>query len=124
MFFLKIVSLNVCGFISDIYITDCRKLTKDLGLDLICETKLESSLIDDLMSYNKLKLFLNEDSIHNFDISTNGSIWIKWNSSSISFIALQSHAQFIHDLITLSSSIKFFITFVYADNSASNRKVL
>ncbi|KAI0500544.1 hypothetical protein KFK09_018758 [Dendrobium nobile] len=69
-------------------------------------------------------LFENEQSCHNFNLSTPGRIWVKWDPSHLSFTPTFFSSQLIHGLVNVGSLPPFFLSVVYAANVLEDRKVL
>ncbi|KAK9668761.1 hypothetical protein RND81_13G084700 [Saponaria officinalis] len=59
---------------------------------------------------------------YNYDVHTNGRIWIVWNTRTVSVLPLFIHAQFIHCKLTHhDTNISCFSTFVYGSNDPTVR---
>ncbi|XP_028549774.1 uncharacterized protein LOC114579443 [Dendrobium catenatum] len=69
-------------------------------------------------------LFENENRCDNFNHSTPGRIWVKWDADHVSFIPSFSSLQLIHGLVGVGSLPPFYMSVVYAANTVDERKEL
>ncbi|KAK9672338.1 hypothetical protein RND81_12G094100 [Saponaria officinalis] len=92
-----------------------------IGLFGLLETKVKPS------SLNSVRLNICD----NWCVSTNtqyhkgGRVWVLWDPKKVHVLCLMYDAQYIHMEVTdLSTSVKYFCTFIYAFNSVQERKAL
>ncbi|KAI0493152.1 hypothetical protein KFK09_027428 [Dendrobium nobile] len=114
---------NVRGFNSPKKITACKKLISSHRLDLLCllEVKINHQQSLDNWFCNAHRLFPHEASCNNFDDSTPGRIWLKWNPATVHFQKTKSSKQFIHGFVSSPSIAPIALTAVYAANSVTDR---
>ncbi|KAI0529180.1 hypothetical protein KFK09_001727 [Dendrobium nobile] len=63
-------------------------------------------------------LFSNEASVHNFNFSSSGRIWIKWDANKLNFTPTLITLQMINGTVTIGNLLPFQISIVYAYNNA------
>ena len=62
---------------------------------------------------------------HNFQLSTNGRIWVAWKPGQYNVQIISMAEQYIHCKVTQVTKMKgFFITFVYGANQEGQRRDL
>ncbi|KAL0904361.1 hypothetical protein M5K25_026455 [Dendrobium thyrsiflorum] len=66
-------------------------------------------------------IFTSEDSCNNFHLSIFGRIWMKWNSSKMSFTPLFISSQMIMGQVTYANNQILHIFVIYASNSEQER---
>ncbi|PKU63786.1 Putative ribonuclease H protein [Dendrobium catenatum] len=122
----KFACWNVRGFNSLDTVSSCKSLisTHDLKMLCILEAKISSTSVLDPWFLRSHRLFENEDCCHNFEDSSVGRIWIKWDNSVISFTKISSSPQYIHGIISVGSLPPIFLTVIYAFNTVEERKHL
>ncbi|KAI0500636.1 hypothetical protein KFK09_018852 [Dendrobium nobile] len=121
-----IASWNVRGFNNPDKVSFCKSLINSHDLKLLCilEAKISASSLEDPWFLRSHTLFENEDSCNNFGDSPLGRIWIKWDSSVLSFNLISTSPQFIHGTLSVGSFPPIFLTAIYASNSVEDRKHL
>ncbi|KAL0921107.1 hypothetical protein M5K25_008142 [Dendrobium thyrsiflorum] len=82
-----------------------------------------SSLHNPFFSANH-KVFISEDSCHNFNYSQSGRIWIKWNAAKINFIPSFTSQQMIMGQVSYGNQPSFTLSVIYASNDHSDRSLL
>ncbi|PKU67297.1 putative mitochondrial protein [Dendrobium catenatum] len=122
----NLAAWNVRGFNGPEKVNCCKQFVKSLHLDIIflLEAKISSSSAADPWFLASHKLFHDEDSYDNFDLSNPGRIWVKWNSTAINFSPITVSSQLIHGTIFSSGTPVCDVTAVYASNSFVERQVL
>ncbi|XP_020680590.1 uncharacterized protein LOC110098192, partial [Dendrobium catenatum] len=120
-----IAAWNVRGFNNPVKVKLCKDLITAYNLKLLCilEAKINDVAIADPWFSFTHALFENEQSCDNFNLSTPGRIWVKWDSSHLSFSPSFYSSQVIHGLDNAGSLPPFHLSVVYAANSLDNRKV-
>ncbi|XP_028554509.1 uncharacterized protein LOC114580608 [Dendrobium catenatum] len=88
----------------------------------ILEIRIHIHSLDDSFFTYAHKLFLNEDSCNNFALSNSGRIWVKWNSSKLTFTPVVTTSQMISGFISVSNQSLFQLSVVYASNCSTDRK--
>lgn len=115
-----LVCWNIRGLLARGRLNDCRRIIRQLGIDMFCalETKISIDHPNfDSSLHRRIQLFSMEGSIQNFDCDSGGCILLKLNSASLSFNALDKSPQYIHGLVTCGIS-SFLLTYVYAYSDA------
>ncbi|PKU78251.1 Putative ribonuclease H protein [Dendrobium catenatum] len=114
---------NIRGFNKPEKVLAVKNLVNSHHLDMICilEAKISSSSFSDPWFSYTHQVFPNEQSCNNFSFSACGRIWLKWNSSSITFHPTSSTSQFIHGVLHFGALPPFILTVVYAANSPALR---
>ncbi|GFZ08668.1 hypothetical protein Acr_20g0004760 [Actinidia rufa] len=101
--------------------TSFAEFCAEMGVMGILETKLSKHRLEGIAR----KKFRGWAMTDNFQQHPNGRIMIMWKESMVNMEIIESTDQVIHCLITCkSSSISFFISFVYAFNSVVGRRPL
>ncbi|XP_020685967.1 uncharacterized protein LOC110102125 [Dendrobium catenatum] len=126
MFFPTIGSWNVRGFNHAEKVLNCKSLIKSFKLDMLCllETRIHSPSLDDPFFKISHSLFPNEESCHNFHLTSSGRIWIKWDSSKLCFTPNVITKQMINGNVLVGNCFLFQLTIVYAANNVFDRKAL
>ncbi|XP_020695252.2 uncharacterized protein LOC110108798 [Dendrobium catenatum] len=88
------------------------------------KAKISTSSVEDPWFRRSHLLFENEGSCNNFRDSSPGRIWIKWDSSTVSFNLIFSTSQIIHGILSIGSFPPIYISVIYASNSIDERKAL
>ncbi|KAI0524434.1 hypothetical protein KFK09_003803 [Dendrobium nobile] len=104
----------------------CKDLISSHNLKLlgILEAKIQPSMSSDPWFCHSHKLFDNELCCDNFAFSNPGRIWLKWDSTAVSFSPSFFSSQIIHGLFSSGSSPLIFLSVIYAANQPDDRKVL
>ncbi|XP_028553650.1 uncharacterized protein LOC110096650 [Dendrobium catenatum] len=102
------------------------KSKKQPTLDMLCllETRIHAPSLVDPFFDSAHSLFPNEASINNFNLSSSGRIWVKWNSEKLAFSPTVVTTQLINGLVTVGNLPPFQLSIVYAANSFFDRKEL
>ncbi|KAL0921444.1 hypothetical protein M5K25_008516 [Dendrobium thyrsiflorum] len=117
---------NIRGFNSPDKVLCCKRLISSFKADIICilENRIHfSSLHNPFFSANH-KVFISEDSCHNFNYSQSGRIWIKWNAAKIKFIPSFTSQQMIMGQVLYGNQPPFTLSVIYASNDHSDRSLL
>ncbi|XP_020678499.1 uncharacterized protein LOC110096766 [Dendrobium catenatum] len=119
-------SWNVRGFNSPIKVNMCKDLIKLYNLKFlaILEAKIQASLAVDPWFAFSHNLFENEKCCDNFNVSSPGRIWVKWDSSLVSFSPTFISSQIIHGVFASGCSPPIIISVIYAGNLQEDRKDL
>ncbi|KAI0513575.1 hypothetical protein KFK09_009600 [Dendrobium nobile] len=100
------------------------KSAKKAKAFLYFRSKISTSSVEDLWFCRSHLLFENEGSCNNFRDSSPGRLWIKWDSSAVSFNSICSTSQIIHGILSIGSFPPIYISVIYASNSIDERKDL
>ncbi|PKU86575.1 Putative ribonuclease H protein [Dendrobium catenatum] len=114
---------NIRGFNQLGKVLACKEFVTANRLDMICilEAKISAPSLADNWFINNHQIFPNEQCCINFPASSPARIWLKWNSSSVTFNPISLNHQFIHGSVYFGTRPPFFITIVYAANTPSER---
>ncbi|XP_020671980.1 uncharacterized protein LOC110091987, partial [Dendrobium catenatum] len=121
-----IAAWNVRGFNNPIKVKYCKDLIAVHNIKLLCvlEAKVTLSSVSDPWFSFSHSLFENEKCCDNFNHSTPGRIWVKWDDAHVNFTPSFSSSQLIHGLVGAGSFPPFYMSVVYAANTVEERKVL
>ncbi|PKU62559.1 Putative ribonuclease H protein [Dendrobium catenatum] len=119
-------SWNVRGFNNPLKVGLCKDLIKAHSLKLLAvlEAKIHPSWASDPWFVHSHSLFENEHCCDNFSLASPGRIWIKWDSSQVSFSPSFYSSQIIHGTFSSGSSPPIVLTVIYAANLPEDRKEL
>ncbi|XP_020693114.1 uncharacterized protein LOC110107253 [Dendrobium catenatum] len=122
----NIASWNVRGFNNPLKVGMCKDLIKTHSLKLIAvlEAKIHPNWASDPWFVHSHSLFANEQCCDNFSHSSPGRIWIKWDSTQVSFSPSFYSSQIIHGTLSAGSSPQIVLTVIYAANLPEDRKEL
>ncbi|KAL0924141.1 hypothetical protein M5K25_004949 [Dendrobium thyrsiflorum] len=123
---IPIASWNIRGFNSPEKVYCCRNFVQIEKIDIICLLEnriLESSLLDPWFC-SAHRIYDHEISHNNFDLASPGRIWIKWDSSKLSFTPTYTTSQMITGVIHSHSKPPILLTAIYASNSYEERFTL
>ncbi|KAL0907108.1 hypothetical protein M5K25_025651 [Dendrobium thyrsiflorum] len=125
MSFPQFASWNIRGFNNPSKVRACKDLVNSHKLKLICilEARIHSSTLLDPWFVNMHRIYENEGSCNNFNISSPGRIWLKWDASSVTFSPHYASPQMIHGTFYFGST-SILISVIYAANSVDSRKSL
>ncbi|KAL0913533.1 hypothetical protein M5K25_016998 [Dendrobium thyrsiflorum] len=70
------------------------------------------------------KVFNLEESCNNFNCSSPGRIWLKWDPDKIQFMPFFISAQMIAGTIVYGTSKPFLLSIIYASNNQEDRRIL
>ncbi|XP_028551913.1 uncharacterized protein LOC114579943 [Dendrobium catenatum] len=117
---------NVRGFNRPEKVLSCKRLINSFKLDMLCllETRIHAPSLLGPFFDSSHSLFPNEVSLNNFNLSSSGRIWIKWDENKLNFVPTLVTSQLINGLVTVGSLLPFQISIVYASNNATGRKDL
>ncbi|XP_020705440.1 uncharacterized protein LOC110116266 [Dendrobium catenatum] len=121
-----IAAWNVRGFNNPVKAKLCKDLIASYSLKFLCilEAKIQHHVAHDPWFLHSHSFFENEESYDNFSCSTPGRIWLKWDSSQISFYPLFTSSQVVHGIIEAGSLPPIYLSVVYAANELVDRKAL
>ncbi|KAL0904358.1 hypothetical protein M5K25_026452 [Dendrobium thyrsiflorum] len=104
----------------------CKDLINSYNIKLLCilEAKVQQTMSLDPWFYNSHILFDNENCCDNFSYFTPGRIWLKWDSTHLSFSPTFISAQIIHGMLSTGSLPPLFLSMIYVANHSEDRKVL
>ncbi|PKU59156.1 putative mitochondrial protein [Dendrobium catenatum] len=119
-------SWNVRGFNNPLKVSMCKDLISSHNLKFlaILEAKIQPALAMDPWFSHCHKVFDNELCCDNFAFSNPGRIWLKWDSTAISFSPSFISSQVIHGLFSSGSSPPILLSVIYAANQPEERKLL
>ncbi|PKU70563.1 Putative ribonuclease H protein [Dendrobium catenatum] len=126
MSFPPMAAWNIRGFNHPDKVMSCKRLIKSFNLNLICilETRINTNSLLDPFFETSHSLFSNEESCHNFALSASGRIWIKWDSSKLSFKPNYISDQVISGIIWVANLPLLQLSAIYASNNSFDRKKL
>ncbi|KAI0523207.1 hypothetical protein KFK09_005601 [Dendrobium nobile] len=104
----------------------CKDLASNLNLDLLCvlENRIHEASFSDPWFQLNHSVFQNEESCHNFNLSTSGRIWIKWDPLLIQFKPSLFTKQLISGELYRGQDLLCVLSVVYASNSVADRNLL
>ncbi|XP_020684404.2 uncharacterized protein LOC110101006 [Dendrobium catenatum] len=122
----RLAAWNVRGFNSPEKVRACKDLVRDRKLELLCvlENRIHASSFSDPWFRLNHCVFENEESCHNFNLSSSGRIWIKWNPLLLSFRPSHYTTQLISGDLYRGQEHLCVLTVVYASNSLGDRLLL
>lgn len=108
---------NIRRFNNPDKVLHCKQFIKKFGLQFfaILENRINMNSMLNYWFISNHYLFENEKSFHNFNISSSGRIWLKWNSNITAFIPVTYSEQYIYGKLKIVN-MSFIITIVYASN--------
>ncbi|XP_074278283.1 uncharacterized protein LOC141601875 [Silene latifolia] len=90
-----------------------------------CGVIIETHVKQQVSGFIHRKKFPNYQLVTNYDQHFGGRLWVMWNPVSVQVQVLASGAQFLHcSLLHHASQVKIEVTFIYAFNRASERRIL
>ncbi|PKU64445.1 hypothetical protein MA16_Dca008368 [Dendrobium catenatum] len=124
--FPLLASWNTRGFNSPDKVLCCKNLVKTFDLDLLflLETRISPTSLRNPWFISSHSVFSVEGSYDNFDYASPGRIWIKWNSSSVSFKPAFTSSQLIHGSVFSGTTEAYCVFVVYASNALEERLML
>ncbi|KAL0917204.1 hypothetical protein M5K25_012252 [Dendrobium thyrsiflorum] len=90
----------------------------------ILENRIQESSIRNKFFCNQHRVFNLEESCNNFNCSSPGRIWLKWDPDKIQFMPSFISAQMIAGTIVYGTSKPFLLSIIYASNSQEERRIL
>ncbi|KAI0494374.1 hypothetical protein KFK09_024508 [Dendrobium nobile] len=120
------MSWNVRRFNCPVKVQACKELVCSYKLEMVCilEAKISQSVASDPWFIQFHAIFDNEGSFNNFDVSSPGRMWLKWNASTLSFQPSFYSCQMVHGSLIYGPNSSCFISVVYASNSYEDRLLL
>ncbi|KAL0924645.1 hypothetical protein M5K25_005494 [Dendrobium thyrsiflorum] len=117
---------NIRGFNNPDKVFCCKNLIRDHNLDILCllENRISHHNLSDPWFNMTHTVFDNENSYNNFQLSSSGRIWIKWNSGNITFKHVFSSDQMITGTIVYGTQPPFLLSVIYASNTFEGRSLL
>ncbi|KAK9668744.1 hypothetical protein RND81_13G083200 [Saponaria officinalis] len=117
---MKICAWNVRGCNNPLKLKEVSDFFRSNRFDVlgVLETRIRGNNAGRIISstFRGLAVFCN------YEVHSNGRIWLVWNPRNVSVIPLFSHAQCIHCRIThFGTNSSCFSTFVYASNDPATR---
>ncbi|KAL0912148.1 hypothetical protein M5K25_018101 [Dendrobium thyrsiflorum] len=101
-------------------------MTSSLKLDMFCilENRIHAESLQSPFFLHNHVIFPSEQSCHNFELSTLGRIWVKWNATNLNFVISLKTDQMITGFVSSNNTQTFLLSIIYASNDREARSRL